>query len=91
MPASILLQPRPRMRSYIFQLEDARHAVASTLYVAMPTDGRARARATEFLLQSQHHKAVHVFDGRQYLFSVNRGAAPVAQTHGYRKAKEGST
>ena len=53
------------MHSYALYIHDTRYSVPTLVFVTEASEGRARARATEFLLQSPHHLSVEVMlDGK---------------------------
>lgn len=61
------------MPSFTFYVTDGRYRKRPhTFYAAAKTGGQARAKATEFLLLSQHYQSVLVYEEGNYLFTVSR-------------------
>ncbi|MDP3747510.1 MAG: hypothetical protein Q8Q88_10735 [Phenylobacterium sp.] len=61
------------MQTYELYIEDSRYSVPTLVFVMAAMDGRAKARATEVLLQSPCHASVDTWKGGRLLFTVRAG------------------
>lgn len=67
-----------RMQTYELYIEDSRYSVPTLVFVIAVTDGRAKARATELLLQSPCHASVDIWKAGRLLFTVSAGRRQLA-------------
>ena len=68
------------MPTYALYIEDNRYSVPTLFLHQAPTEGRARAKATELLLQSPHHMSVEASVEGETVFTVR--PARRASNHG---------
>jgi hypothetical protein len=64
----------PTMPTFQLFIHDKRFTVPTLVFVEAATEGRARARATEMLLQSPNHEIVDVIRDGDILFKVKHPA-----------------
>jgi hypothetical protein len=58
------------METYALYVEDDRYSIPTLVLVPAASDGRAKAKATELLLESPHHLSVEVSRNGITLFTV---------------------